>query len=154
MKFDEKFKQIISEWDFYGYSYPSRYRDKYDDPDYDSPDYDYPFNRDNVTDFEYEWEDLRLIPDQNILVTVTMTANWKYIPADPGGRYSPPDGAYFEFMSGYEIINVMLYDEDLDKEFELTEEEFKEKYPDQYKVFMEEYFNEPPDTDPDPDEYF
>ena len=151
MKFDEKFKQIISEWDFYGYSYPSRggYCDDDDYCPYEGND-----NKTSSLEFEYEWEDLRLIPDQNILVTVTMNANWKYIPADPGGRYSPPDGAYFEFMSGYEIINVMLYDEDLDKEFELTEEEFKEKYPDQYKVFMEHYFNEPPDTDPDPDEYF
>ena len=151
MKFDEKFKQIISEWDFYGYSYPSRggYCDDDDYCPYERND-----NKTSSLEFEYEWEDLRLIPDQNILVTVTMNANWKYIPADPGGRYSPPDGAYFEFMSGYEIINVMLYDEDLDKEFELTEEEFKEKYPDQYKVFMEHYFNEPPDTEPDPDEYF
>ena len=71
-----------------------------------------------------------------------------------GGWESESIGEYFEFIRGYDIINVMLYDEDLDKEFELTGEEFKEKYPDQSKVFMEHYFNEPPDTDPDPNEYF
>lgn len=151
MKFDEKFKQIISEWDFYGYSYPSRYDcDAYEDCRYERND-----NKNHSSEFEYEWEDLRLIPDQNILVTVTMTAEWKYIPADIGGlEREPIYEEYFEFIRGRDIINVMLYDEDLDKEFELTGEEFKEKYPDQYKVFMEHYFNEPPDTDPDPDEYF
>ena len=142
MKFDEKFKQIISEWDFYGYRYPRR--------GYRRNDYD----KISSTHFEYEWEDLRLIPDQNILVTVRMTAEWEYIPEDDDRIYSQPISTYFEFIRGLDIINVMLYDEDLDKDFELTEEEFKEKYPDQYKVFMEEYFNEPPDTEPDPDEYF
>ena len=152
MKFDEKFKQIISEWDFYGYSYPSRYDRDVDDDYCPYERYD---NKNHSSEFEYEWEDLRLIPDQNILVTVTMTAEWKYIPADIGGlEREPIYEEYFEFIRGRDIINVMLYDEDLDKEFELTGEEFKEKYPDQYKVFMEHYFNEPPDTDPDPDEYF
>ena len=146
MKFDEKFKQIISEWGIYN----GRYRDEYDYL-YDDIDVD---NKNDSINFEYEWKDLRLIPDQNILVTVRMTAEWEHIPAQRGGWLSEPIGEYFEFIRGYNIINVMLYDEDLDKEFELTEEEFKEKYPDQYKVFMEIYFNDPPDTDPDPNEYF
>lgn len=72
MKFDEKFKQIISEWDFFdGYD-----RDAYEDCRYERND-----NKTHSSEFEYEWEDLRLIPDQNILVTVRMTAEWEHVPA-------------------------------------------------------------------------
>ena len=133
MKFDEKFKQIISEWQ------NDDYYDDYDDYDYEErPD----------IGFEYDWEDLQLMPDKNIWVTVTMTAEWNFTPGDSGDYWTEATDDYFEFKRGNEIKNVNVYDEDLDEEFDLTEEEFKEKYPDQYKVFMEKYFNEAPETAP------
>ena len=137
MKFDEKFKQIISEWQ------NDDYYDDYDD------DYDYDYEERPDIGFEYDWEDLQLIPDKNIWVTVTMTAEWNFTPGDSGDYWTEATDDYFEFKRGNEIKNVNVYDEDLDEEFDLTEEEFKEKYPDHYKVFMEKYFNEAPETAPE-----
>lgn len=134
MKFDEKFKQIISEWET-----DDRFDDRYDYYYDDRPD----------MDFEYDWEDLKLIPDKNIWVTVTMTAEWDFTPGDSGNYWTEASDDEFEFKCGNEIKNVNVYDEDSDEEFDLTEKEFEEKYPDHYKVFMEKYFNEAPETAPE-----
>lgn len=140
MKFDDKFKQIIAEWNNYDFSNDELINT----------------SKDIDNDFKYEWSDLQLDDtNDDLSFTVCMTANWELDKGVPGTLTEPPVPDTYKFLNGNEIIYVDVYGIDNDgKEIgeSLTEDEFKTKYPKAYDTFMKEYF----DTDPDkhPEEMF
>lgn len=139
MKFDTRFNEIINEWrdDDYDYDYDPH---EFDDDDYGDPS----------EDFEYLWEDLQLDSENpNLYFTVYMTAYWKLYKGSCGSYWEPAEPDVYEFDEGKEIIAVEVYSEDgTTVDDDLNEKEFKEKYPNAYKTFMKDYFNEAPDTAP------
>lgn len=135
MKFNQRFKEIISEWsntddDFY---------DKSDFEDYENP-----------SDFEYLWDDLTLGSNDKLHFTIYMTAIWKFHKGSSGSYWEPAEPDTFEFEEGNEITSVNVYDEETGEESDISASEFEEKYPDAYEEFMEKYFNTEPD---DPEKY-
>lgn len=132
MKFDTRFNEIINEWRDYD---PHEFEDDYDDPS---------------EDFEYLWEDLQLDTENpKLYFNVYMTAYWKFYKGSCGSYWEPAEPDVYEFDEGKEITTVEVYTEDgTTVDDDLSGEEFKEKYPNAYKAFMEDYFNEPPDTAP------
>ena len=141
MKFDTRFNEIINECRDYDYDYdPHEFEDDYDDPS---------------EDFEYLWEDLQLDPENpNLYFNVYMTAYWKFYKGSCGNYWEPAEPDEYEFDEGKEITTVEVYTKDgTTVDDGLSEKEFKEKYPNAYKTFMEDYFNEAPDTAPEGKSY-
>lgn len=141
MKFDTRFNEIINEWRDYDYDYdPHEFDDDYYDPS---------------EDFEYLWEDLQLDPENpKLYFNVYMIAYWKFYKGSCGSYWEPAEPDVYEFDEGKEITTVEVYTEDgTTVDNDLSEKEFKEKYPNAYKTFMEDYFNEAPDTAPEGKSY-
>lgn len=78
-----------------------------------------------------------------------MTTYWKFYKGSCGNYWEPAEPDEYEFDKGKEITTVEVYTKDgTAVDDGLSEKEFKEKYPNAYKAFMEDYFNEAPDTAP------
>ncbi len=116
MKFDERYKQIIFEW-----------------------------NNWRAIIFNYAYDDLQLIPNSPLRFTIELKTKWLYAPDESGSYDDSLSDGTFEFDEVIGITNVTVYNEDTDEiDDDVNDEDtFAEKYPKEYEIFVDKYFSEP-----------
>lgn len=122
MKFDERYKQIIFEWQNQQY---------------------------HTVCFSYTYDNMQLIPDSPLRFSVELRAKYLYQPGEPATYDDPPGEGDFEFQDIVEFVHVEVYNEETNeidyfsKKDGNVEDIFEKKYPEAYKIFAEHYCDEP-----------